>query len=442
MADSRTSVHYIDPAQPAPALQPFTEEERRILRLVNHRVAALPTLNDVVDFLFEETKNIFPFDRIGLAFVEDGGGRVVSHYARAAYEPLLLTQGYTEDLTATSLGPILERRMPRIIDDLEAYLDAKPASRSTRLLVREGVRSSLTCPLSVEGRVVGFMFRSSRRPAAYSTRHVELSIAIAERISQAVEKTWRIEQLEEANRAYFEMLGFVSHELKSPMASMVTDAKLLSEGYLGELEPQQKAKMERLIHKGQYLLGLVNEYLDLARLEESGQGLRAQPATLFVEEVLEPAVDLVRPQLDLRHMRLITQLPPEGSLLVTCDPGLLRIVLVNLLGNAIKYGDQGGEIRVSVLKRRRGISVSVWNEGPGFPAAEKDKLFRKFSRLDNPALQGHKGTGVGLYNSWRIIQLHGGRIRAASKPGAWAEFSFSIPQPLPAANGATPGGTT
>jgi hypothetical protein len=441
MADSRTSVRYVDPGQPAPALQPFTEEERRILRLVNHRVAALPTLNDVVDFLFDETKNIFPFDRIGLAFVEDAGGRVVSHYARASYEPLLLDQGYTEDLTATSLGPVLERRMPRIIDDLEAYLDAKPGSRSSRLLVREGVRSSLTCPLSVEGRVVGFIFRSSRHPNAYSSRHVELSIAIAERISQAVEKTWRIEQLEAANRAYFEMLGFVSHELKNPVASMVTDAKLLAEGYLGELETQQKAKVERLIQKGQYLLGLVNEYLDLARLEESGQGLRVQPATLFVEEVLEPAIELVRPMLETRRMHLNTQLPPEGSLLVSCDPGLLRIVLVNLLGNAVKYGDEAGEIRLAVLKRRHGISVSVWNQGPGFPAAEKDKLFRKFSRLESPALKGHKGTGVGLYNAWRIVQLHGGRIRAASKPGSWAEFSFSIPQPLPTgAAGVTSGG--
>ncbi len=441
MADSRTSVRYVDPAQPAPVLQPFTEEERRILRLVNHRVAALPTLNDVVDFLFEETMTIFPFDRIGLAFVEDAGGRVVSHYARASYEPLLLSQGYAEDLTATSLGPVLERRMPRIIDDLEAYLEAKPASRSTRLLVKEGVRSSLTCPLSVEGRVVGFMFRSSRRARAYSSRHVELSIAIAERISQAVEKAWRIEQLEEANRAYFEMLGFVSHELKNPVASMVTDAKLLAEGYLGDLEPQQKAKVERMIHKGQYLLGLVNEYLDLARLEESGQGLRVQPATLFVEEVLEPAIDLVRSQIETRQMRLTTELPPEGSLLISCDPGLMRIVLVNLVGNAIKYGDAGGEIRLAVLKRKHGISVSVWNQGPGFPAAEKDKLFRKFSRLDSPALQGHKGTGVGLYNAWRIVQLHGGRIRAASKPGSWAEFSFSIPQPLPTkAAGVTSGG--
>ncbi len=101
-------------------------------------------------------------------------------------------------------------------------------------------------------------------------------MAIAERLSQAVEKAWRIEELEQANYAYTQMLGFVSHELKSPVASMVTDARLLADGYLGDMPPQQKDKLERLIRKGEYLLDLVREYLDLARVE--GGELEAAPA--------------------------------------------------------------------------------------------------------------------------------------------------------------------
>ena len=133
--------------------------------------------------------------------------------------------------------------------------------------MREGVRSSLTCPLIVEGRVVGFIFRSSRTPYTYGPQHIELQMAITERLSQAVEKAWRIEQLEEANYAYTQMLGFVSHELKSPVASMVTDAQILAQGYLGDLTPEQRAKVVSMARKGQYLLSLVREYLDLARVE-------------------------------------------------------------------------------------------------------------------------------------------------------------------------------
>ena len=95
--------------------------------------------------------------------------------------------------------------------------------------MREGVRSSLTCPLVVEGRVVGFLFRDSRRPQAFDAHHVQLEMAISERLSQAVEKAWRIEQLTAANHAYLEMLAFVSHEIKNPIASLVTDTRLLAD---------------------------------------------------------------------------------------------------------------------------------------------------------------------------------------------------------------------
>ena len=112
------------------------------------------------------------------------------------------------------------------------------------------MRSSLTCPLIVEGRVVGFIFRSSRTPYTYGPQHIELQMAITERLSQAVEKAWRIEQLEEANYAYTQMLGFVSHELQSPVASMVTDAQILAQGYLGDLTPEQRAKVQSMERKG------------------------------------------------------------------------------------------------------------------------------------------------------------------------------------------------
>ena len=441
MSDPKSSVRFVDPSRAAAAMQLFSEAERAVLRVVNQKVAAQQSLTAVVDFLFEQTRSIFPFDRIGLSFVEDDGKRVVSHYARTLYEPVLLDEGYAEDLRGSSLDAVLRKRLPRIIDDLEEYLVEHPASRSTKLLVKEGVRSSLTCPLMVEGRVVGFMFRSSRSPHAYDWHHVELQMAIAERISQAVEKAWRIEQLEAAQRAYFEMLGFVAHELKNPVASMVTDAQLLSQGYLGALTPDQKAKIDKFIARGEYLLDLVREYLDLARIEGRELDLDARSGVDFTPEVVDAAVDLIDGLMQARGMTLRRELPTE-TLLVECDPTLLRIVLVNLLGHAVKYGREGGEIRLAVLRRKTGITVSVWNEGLGFPPQERDKLFRKFSRLDSPGLKARKGTGVGLYNAWRIVQLHGGRIRAAAKQGEWAEFSFSIPQPLPQAADTRAGGTT
>ncbi len=156
--------------------------------------------------------------------------------------------------------------------------------------------------------------------------------------------------------------------------------------------------------------------------------LEAVPAVDVVGEVVLPAIDIVRSQIDRRSMHVELRLPDESAA-AECDPGLMRIVLVNLLSNAVKYGNEGGEIRVGVVREPSRLAVSVWNEGQGFPPEDRTRLFRRFSRLRSTAAQ-KKGTGVGLYSAWRIIQLHHGRIRARSEQGAWAEFSFELSQPL------------
>jgi signal transduction histidine kinase len=426
MPETRPILHYLCPL-PGDGVA-FAPEELAILDLINGQVAAAPSLGDLMDFLFEEVRELYPCDRIGLAFLEDEGQRATSHWNRSVHGEVLLGKGYSEDLSRSSLRGVLESGAPRIIYDLSAYLEEHPRSHSTRLLVAEGVRSSLTCVLTSMDRPFALLFLSSRSPHSYTPYHVRLWRAIAERLSQAVEKAWRIEQLQAANQAYAEMLGFVSHELKNPVASMITDARVLTGGYLGPLEPRQMAKLEGLVRKGEYLLDLVREYLDLARME--GGDLRLNPREVQpVADILDPALELVLPQLAARGQRLERVHAPTEAV-IQCDPVLLRIVVVNLVGNAVKYGHPGGLVRVTFTHGPGEFRLSVFNEGPGFPAEERPRLFRKFSRLQSPDLVSRKGTGVGLYTAWRIVRLHGGRIDATSVQGESAEFTVEIPQPL------------
>lgn len=405
----------------------FTLKEQWVLNTINQRVTAAESLDATMDFVFEAVKTISECDRIGLSFLEEDNARVVCHWARADYEPILLGKGYSEDLRGSSLEQVLKKGRPRVIADLEQYLREHLESRSTQIIVREGVRSSMTCPLVVEGRPVGFLFRSSRRTNAFDDHQVSLHLAVAERLSQAVEKAWRIEQLTAANAAYFETLGFVSHELRSPLSSLVMDAEMLAGGYLGELPPQQREKVERMIFKAQYLLGLIEEYINLAHVESGQLELKLEEDIDLIAEIVEPSIALVQTPLDEKHMKLTQDLPGK-PLRITCDPSLLKIVLVNLLSNAVKYGHDKGEVRLGITSGENGVNVSVWNQGPGFPQSERLKLFRKFSRLNTPELLKRKGSGIGLYTTWRIVQAHGGRINARSEPGQWAEFSFNLPQ--------------
>lgn len=427
--DSLHGLRYVDIPADRVGDETFPAGVRQVLDTINRRIAASESLDRIMEFLFASSQSIGPSDRIGLAFVVDDGARVLSRWVGASYEPVLLGAGYGEEMLGSSLEALLKGRRIRIIDDLAAYLADHPDSRSSRVLVQEGVRSSMTCPLVVEGRTVGLLFRSSRQVSAYDDQQVQMHLAVAERLAQAVEKAVRIEQLAAANAAYTEMLGFVAHELKSPVASMVLDGTMMLEGYVGDLTVEQRHKVQRIIAKGEFLLGLVRDYLDLAYVE--GAGLKADPKTGMdlVAEALEPAVDIARAQIDAKEMLLETSWPRDG-LAVDADPNLLRIVAVNLVGNAAKYGAEGGRIRVTAGRVEGGFRLAVWNEGPGFPEAQRSRLFRRFSRVQTPELLKQKGTGVGLYTVARIVRLHGGRVRAESEPGKWAEFSLEIPQPL------------
>lgn len=427
LSDSILEFVALEKAEP-PAWGHFDGQERVILDDVNRRVAAGESIEELLEFLFQAMKPVCGCDRLGIAFVQDEGRRVSARHAVADYEPLLLGRGYSEDLSQTSLRDVIERGTPRLIHDLRSYLEHRPQSASTRLIAREGVRSSMTCPLTVEGRQVGVLFKSSREPNAFSRHDVMLHQAVAERLSQAVEKAVRIEQLEEANQAYLEMLAFVSHELKGPLGTMVTNAELLADGYLGEVDARQREKLEAIRTRGTYLLDLVREYLDLARLEGGSLQPNFAKTSDFRKDVIDPALEIVRPKLEEHGMshEVVVETTPLAA---ECDGNLMRIVMTNLTGNAAKYGREGGQVRITAKEAAGGLSVSVWNEGEGFTPDERSRLFRKFSRLERGNRPNRAGTGVGLYSVWRIVRLHGGRVEARSQPGEWAEFSFQLPQP-------------
>jgi signal transduction histidine kinase len=407
----------------------FTLRERKMFYAVNDLARSAGTLSELMDAVYSATCDVCPTDRMSFLMLEEGGTRVISHWVRTRYETTHLTGGYQEDLQGSSLAALLESGQPRVINDLELYLAEHPASRATKLLVQEGIRSSLAYPLQVDGQAVGILVRNSTEPWSFGYHQLKVHEVLVRMLSQAVRRAYQYEQVDAANRAYMEVLGFVSHELKSPLASIVMDARLMTEGYIGTLEPKQVERVQKIIIKADYLLSLIREYLDLARLEGGELTLRPRAGVDFIDEVLEQAIDLAHGHIEQREMKIIRMLPRERAK-IECDPDLVRIALFNLVGNAAKYGKLGGNIRVGLVVQQNSFEVSVFNDGPGFPPEEKPKLFRKFSRLETAELRKQKGTGVGLYTVWRIVQLHGGRTWAESQQGQWAEFGFAIPQPV------------
>jgi len=209
------------------------------------------------------------------------------------------------------------------------------------------------------------------------------------------------------------------------LASIITLGRTITSGYFGEISDKNKEMVNRIVKKTEYLHNIALEYLNLSRFESGVFNIKQQEV-FFIEDVVIPSIEFVETNINEKNMKIIIN-NNIHDLKVVCDPELIKIVLNNLLSNAVKYGYPDKKIILTVDADENILHVSVWNEGPGFPENEKIKLFRKFSRINTPELMEQSGHGVGLYVTWKIIQLHSGHIWAKSELGKWAEFIFEIP---------------
>jgi len=421
----KESLIYFDKTDLLPETS-FSEEEISTLYQINLKVAGSKSLEEVLDFIFNEIKKIIPCDRIDVAFIEEDNQRMVIQFVKSDYEPVYLKKGFASDIIGGSIQKVFISGMPSVINDMELHAKSNPMSESARMLMKEGIRSSMVCPMKSEDRYIGMFMCRSREANAYGIHQISLQMAYAHRLGQAVEKAYHIEQLSSAMSSYMEMLSFVSHELKNPLASIIMTAKTLSKGYYGEIGEKQKSATDRIIRKAEYLLSLTGEYLSLSSIE-TGE-FQARPREVdFFKEIICHSTEIVAVMLQEKNIIFEQNIPPELPV-IKCDPELLKIVMTNFLSNAVKYSDVGAVVRLTITADNGRIRVSVWNQGPGFPESEKIRLFKRFSILQTPELSERKGHGVGLYVTWKIILLHGGRIWADSKHGEWAEFTFEIPQ--------------
>ncbi len=254
------------------------------------------------------------------------------------------------------------------------------------------------------------------------------------------------EQLGEANEAltrvnnnYMSMLGFVTHELKAPLANVQSLANLLVEGYICEVPEAGQDTLRRIKRNCEELQDMVKNYLDLSRAERGELESRQRPIDL-VADVVQPCVGQAEELFRSRRMTFRAEQPE--SLAVQADPELLRIALTNYLNNAAKYGREGGRAELKVYSREDEAVVEMWNEGAGFRPAEREQLFKKFSRLQNDNTKSKKGSGLGLFLAAQVIRQHAGEVWAESEPGEWARFGFRFPVGPPPTNGPAAGPAT
>lgn len=355
---------------------------------------------------------------------EDG-----EHFRQAAWSGLATPPAYLVPRTGGLTGrAATERRSVGVAD----YLLEAPASAGAAAVATaraEGLRSLLAVPLLDAEEVLGVLNLARRDVKPFSADEVRLAEAFAAETAVVL----RVEQLVsaerlatasalEATRAKTEFLASMSHELRTPMNAILGFSDLLLEQLGDRISPTQQRYFRNIRDAGTHLLDLINEVLDLAKVEAGRVEIR--PEAISLESLLEPVLSSTREAAGARQVAFDADVPADGD--VSVDAGRVRQILFNLLSNAVKFTEPGGNVRLRVALEGGDLVLHVSDTGIGIPEGSRHRVFGTFERL-HEGRSDATGTGLGLALTKKIVELHGGTIDFESEEGRGTSFTARLP---------------
>jgi signal transduction histidine kinase len=294
----------------------------------------------------------------------------------------------------------------------------------------QNVRSMLGVPMTRDGKPFGVIALARGYVEGFTDKQVELVQVFADQAVIAIENVRLINeirdksrQLEIASQHKSQFLANMSHELRTPLNAIIGYTEMMADGLYGDVSDKAQGVLERVQANGRHLLGLINDVLDLSKIE-AGQLVLAVEEYAVIEmvaTVMAATESLAR----AKNLRLSSDVAP-GLPTGMGDARRLAQVLLNLVGNAIKFTDQGG-VEIRAAQRGDRFDIAVVDSGPGIAPADQAKIFEEFQQVDNTSTRKKGGTGLGLSISRRIVELHGGRITVESELGKGSTFRISIP---------------
>lgn len=409
-------------------------------------------LNRVLHTAIEQVVEFVKAERGFILLVDQGTNRV---WGRATHgiEPQALETALSgadrsprPEVSRTIVEQVLRTREPVVSTD--ALEDPRFAEHASVQLAN--VRSVACVPLLVQETSLGLVYVDSRvRTSVFNQHDLEMLSAFANQAAVAIQNARLYENLrasleeklklqdqlhrketerlalEEANRLKTEYIGFVSHELKNPLTSIRGFVQtLLANPDL----PRDTAEefYETIEAEADRMLALINELLDSATLSAKGSlTLNARPVSLG--PLLHRAARSQRYSSHWTANHSMVVDVPEDLPQIVCDEDKVHQIVLNLLSNAVKYSPQGGEVRLTARASSESIEIAVSDQGIGIPADQHDRIFECYERVQDDDTRSISGTGLGLYLTRQLVELHGGGITVESDPGGPTVFRVSLP---------------
>jgi signal transduction histidine kinase/DNA-binding response OmpR family regulator len=402
-------------------------DQLEALAELNQAVSRSLDIDEVLETVIERAVDASGTDAGSIFVFDETTGEFVLRTAYATPDDLVTElRGIRIHLDATLVGRSALAGHPMLVPDIalverDAHLEA---------LHRHGWHAVLVVPMVRPGSIVGALVVRRKTPGSIPEATVDLmqtfatqsalSIANARLFREIAEKT---DQLEVASRHKSEFLASMSHELRTPLNAVIGFSDVLLDRMFGDLNDKQDEYLRDIRASGQHLLELLNEILDLSKVEAGRLDLDLAPVAL--PTLIESCVQMVRDRADRSGVQVsvtIEARTPDAH----ADQLRLKQVVLNLLTNAVKFTPSGGRIEIAVAPAGSDVQVSVRDTGPGIAPADQERIFESFQQGSRgPAKE--EGTGLGLTLSRRLAELQGGRLWLVSEPGAGSTFFLTVP---------------
>jgi signal transduction histidine kinase len=282
-----------------------------------------------------------------------------------------------------------------------------------------------------EGQLIGCLGVTRNQPGEFPAETIDLLRTFATQSALAIQNARlyqeiadKSRQLEAASRHKSEFLANMSHELRTPLNAVIGFSEVLLQRMFGDLNAKQDEYLKDIYASGQHLLSLINDILDLSKIEAGRMELA--PAPFHLPSALDNAVTLVKERAARHGITLQVDVDPRlGD--VMGDERKVKQVLLNLLSNAVKFTPEGGRISLRASRRDSAVEIAITDTGVGIALEDQAAIFEEFRQVGHDETRKQEGTGLGLTLAKKFVELHGGRISVESAPGRGSTFTFTLP---------------